>query len=139
MISLEESLSPDFAPSKIFKKLIESGNLGKKTGKGFYEWPEGQEPKIDESNKAGIINLEVILAIMLNEGCRLLEEGIVSDYEIIDEAVIAGYHLPGPFVLVGKFYEECSELLEKTANETGKNYLKPCSLMKSGEFLKMRR
>ncbi len=135
----EQALSPDFAPSKIFKKLIDSGNLGKKTGKGFYEWPEGQEPKIDASNKAGILNIEVILAIMLNEGCRLLEDGIVSDHEIIDEAVIAGYRLPGPFLLAGRFYKDYSELLENIANETGRNYLKPCSLMKSGEFLKMRK
>ena len=84
MKSFEESLSSDFAPSEIFKKLIDDGNLGKKTGRGFYDWPEGQTPQINPSNKAGLLDIETLIAIMLNEGCKLIEEGIVSGYKIID-------------------------------------------------------
>ena len=136
---LEEVISPDFAPGKILTKLVESGDLGKKTCKGFYEWPEGQTPEIDESNKGGIVDLETLIAIMLNEGCRLLEEGIVKGYKTIDNAVSAGFHLPGPFITGKKRYNEYSKLLEEVAERIGKSYLRPCNLMKSGGFLKMRK
>jgi len=46
---------------------------------------------------------------------------------------------PGPFGAGKNKYGEWSELLEKLAAETGKEYLKPCKLMKSGEFVKMRK
>jgi len=136
---LEEKISPDFAPGKILTSLVEKGKLGKKIGKGFYEWTEGQAPEIDESNKAGILDIETIIAIMLNEGCRLLEEGIVKGFKTIDNAISAGFHLPGPFITGKKRYIEYSKLLEDIAEKTGKNYFKPCELMKSGEFLKMRK
>ncbi|MFX1238518.1 MAG: 3-hydroxyacyl-CoA dehydrogenase family protein, partial [Promethearchaeota archaeon] len=35
---LENALSPDFKPCIIFRTLIEQGRLGKKVGKGFYDW-----------------------------------------------------------------------------------------------------
>jgi enoyl-CoA hydratase/3-hydroxyacyl-CoA dehydrogenase len=136
---LEVKISPDFAPGKILTKLVESGNLGKKTSKGFYEWPEGQAPEIDESNKAEVLDVETIIAIMLNEGCRLLEEGIVKGFKTIDKAVSAGFHLPGPFITGKKRYIEYLKLLEDIAKKSGKSHLRPCGLMKSGAFLKMRK
>lgn len=136
---LAEVISPDFAPGKILTDLVKKGDLGKKTGKGFYQWSEGQAPEIDESNKAGLLDIETSIAIMLNEGCRLLEEGIVTGFKTIDNAVSAGFHLPGPFITGKKRYSEYSKLLEDLAKRIGKPYLRPCNLMKSGEFLKMRK
>lgn len=136
---LEETISPDFAPGKNLTKLVESGNLGKKTGKGFYDWPKEQSPEIDVSKKAGILEIEPIIAVMLNEGCRLLEEGVVKGFKTVDEAISAGFHLPGPFITGKKRYVEYSKLLENIAKISGMNHLKPCNLMKSGAFLKMRK
>jgi enoyl-CoA hydratase/3-hydroxyacyl-CoA dehydrogenase len=136
---LEETISPDFAPGKTITKLVENGNFGKKTGRGFYKWPKGQTPEIDVSKKAGILEVEPIIAVMLNEGCRLLEEGVVKGFKTIDDAISAGFHLPGPFITGKKKYEEYSNLLEDIAKKSGMNHLKPCNLMKSGAFLKMRK
>ncbi len=132
-------LSSDFAPGKILTELVKKGNLGKKTGKGFYQWSQGQTPQIDASNKAGLLDIDSLIAIMLNEGCRLLEEGIVTGFKTIDNAVSAGFHLAGPFITGKKRYNEYSQLLEDLAEKLGKPYLRPCNLMKSGEFLKMRK
>jgi len=138
MKSFQKFISPDFAPSKIITKLMKEGNLGKKTGKGFYDWTKGQ-PKLNFSKKAGLFNQEIVMAIQLNEGCKLLEEGIVSGYKIIDDVMITGTSMPGPFSAGKRNYIKWSKILEEIAEKMGKNYIKPCELMKSGEFLKMRK
>jgi enoyl-CoA hydratase/3-hydroxyacyl-CoA dehydrogenase len=138
MKSYEESVSPDFAPGRVLSKLISEGNLGSKTGKGFYNWTEGR-PKLNLSKKAGLYEVEIQMAIMLNEGCKLLEEGTVSGYKIIDEIMLKGLNIPGVFASGRRNYEKWSKILENLADKIGKSYLKPCELMKTGGFLKMRK
>jgi len=144
--ALEESLSPDFAPGQNMIEIFKSGDFGAKTGKGFYEWSEGLDimcikgrPKLNKQKKAGLLDLNVMMAIMLNEGCKLLEEGIVPGYKIIDDTLYAGMEIPGLFIAGKSNYEQWSKLLEELAEKIGKNYLKPCNLMKSGGFVKMRK
>lgn len=151
MIYLKEALSPDFTASEVFIQRYEEGNLGAKTGKGFYEWPkkgryflewtkEGR-PKIDKSKKAGLLDLETMIAIEINEGCKLIEEGVVSGYKVIDDIMYIGSReqWPGPFGMGKRNYKNLCTKLEDLAEKTGKNYFKPCDLMKSGDFIKMRR
>jgi enoyl-CoA hydratase/3-hydroxyacyl-CoA dehydrogenase len=138
-----ETLSPDFKPGKVITKMVEENKLGRKTGQGFYNWkenltPKGR-PKIDKSQKAGLFSPEYSMAIMLNEGCRLLEEGVVTGYKIIDDANMAGMNTPGPFSAGKKQFEKWSKMLEELAEKTGKDYFKPCELMKSGDFTSMRK
>jgi 3-hydroxybutyryl-CoA dehydrogenase len=35
---------PRFRPDPIQQRMVESGLLGRKTGRGFYEYPESQKP-----------------------------------------------------------------------------------------------
>ena len=132
------TLSSDFSPSPVFKNLIDQGHIGKKSGKGFYDWSKGK-PVINREKKAGLMDVKIVAAIHLNEGCKLLEEGIVDNYDIIDDAVSAGYHITGPFKVGKRWYKRLSKLLETFAEKANTDYLKPCHLMKSGEFRKMRR
>ena len=137
-----DTLSPDFKPGKVITGMVEAGTLGAKTGKGFYDWSQGRDAinaKVKNAEPARLFNLENAMAIMLNEGCRILEEGITSGYKIIDDANMAGMNSPGPFSAAKKNYERWAQLLEDLADKTGKNYFRPCELMKSGEFLKMRK
>jgi len=138
----KETLSPDFEPGKVITDLYKKGDLGQKTGRGFYDWSKGRDAimvKIKNAEPAGIFDLNTLFAIMLNEGCRILDEGIASGFKVIDEANMAGMNAPGPFGAGKKNYAEWSKILEDLANKTGKKYLKPIELMKSGEFSKMRK
>ncbi|MFX0058752.1 MAG: 3-hydroxyacyl-CoA dehydrogenase family protein [Candidatus Hodarchaeota archaeon] len=131
-------LSSDFTPGITLTNLIKEGNLGRKSGKGIYEWFEGK-PKRQTNEKAGLFSLENYYAIQLNEGCKLLKEEVVSGYKIIDDAMLAGMDMPGPFTAGKKNYQNWSKLLIDLSEETGLNYFKPCDLMKSGKFINMRK
>jgi 3-hydroxyacyl-CoA dehydrogenase len=131
------TISPEFKPGKTLNRLLKEGNLGKKTGKGIYEWNKGR-PVIKYKEKAGLSNQEYYYAIQLNEGCRLLDEGIVSNYKTIDDTMLAGMDLPGPFGPGKKNYKKWAKMLEELSDKTHIAYLKPCNLMKSGEFINMR-
>ena len=131
-----KAISPEFAPGKTLTNLLKAGNLGRKSGKGIYEWFEGK-PKISLHEKAGLFNPEHYYAIQLNEGCRLLDEKIVSGYKVIDDTMLAGMDMPGPFRAGKKNYEKWSQMLDDLSEFTGIAYFRPCNLMKSGNFLKM--
>ncbi len=131
-----EKLSPDFKPGKVLTMQVEEGKLGKKTGQGFYDWSKGR-PQPDLSKKAGLVNRLVFGAISANEGCRILEEGVVSSWSVIDEAILAGMNFPGPMKFATEHYEEMAKLLEEYSEKLQKPYLKPCELLKTGKFVDM--
>jgi 3-hydroxyacyl-CoA dehydrogenase len=137
-LSFAEIFSPDFIPGKVLTNLVKENKLGKKTKAGFYDWSSGK-PNINLDKKAGIFNPEMSMAIMLNEGCKLLEEGIVQGYKIIDDVMLAGTSMPGPFRPGKSNYKKWSKMLEDFVDISGKTYLKPCKLMKSGGFIEMRK
>lgn len=134
---LAKKISPVYKPGRTLTNLLKQGNLGRKTGQGIYTWSENQ-PAITSTEKAELYSLEHYYAILLNEGCRLLEENIVSGYKTIDDAMLAGMDMPGPFSAGKKKHEEWSNLLEEFAIKSGIDYLKPCNLMKTGRFVKMK-
>jgi len=132
----EEKVSPDFAVGKTLNRLINEGNLGRKTGKGYLEWSEDGKPITHGAKKANLGSMDCFMALQMNEGCRLLEEGIVSSYETIDKTMIAGMRSRGPFELGMDKYQEWCILLDDFAEKSGKNYFRPTKLMRSGDFLK---
>ncbi|TFG26958.1 MAG: 3-hydroxyacyl-CoA dehydrogenase family protein [Promethearchaeota archaeon] len=132
-----DKLSPDFTPGKVITQMVKEGKLGRKTGQGFYDWSQGR-PNPDTSKKANLVDFDLINAIKLNEGCRLLEEGVTNSYNVIDEANMAGRNTPGPFDQGKDNYQLFVKKLEDFVEETGKKYLKPCKLLRSGKFLEMK-
>lgn len=134
-----ETLHEDFRPGKVITQMYEEGKWGRKTGQGFYDWSKGRpQPDFSKIEKAGLVDLKIGLAIRLNEGCRILEEGIASGWKVIDEANMAGMNSPGPFQYGIKIWEELVKKLDEFADKIGSEYLKPCELFKSGKFIDMK-
>ena len=145
MVYFEKNVSPDFAPGKHVGELINSGRLGKKVGRGYYNWNEDgsirNPPSIDENALKFLeehLKEEIFLAIEFNEACRVLEAGVVKSYRLIDKVIFKGTFSPGPFKRGKNNYKELVKLLYKIAEKTGKSYFKPCEIMESGKFLTLR-
>ncbi|MGH8238869.1 MAG: 3-hydroxyacyl-CoA dehydrogenase NAD-binding domain-containing protein, partial [Steroidobacteraceae bacterium] len=103
---------PDPAYYQADFALFEAGRLGHKTGKGYYRYEPGSRTRHDDPEALAILKaraarlgieprthsrdeiLERCLYPLLNEGIRILEEGIALRAADIDVVWIAGYGFP---------------------------------------------
>ncbi len=85
---------PRFKPSFTQKRLVEAGWLGRKTGRGFYQYGEGAsnpEPTKDEALGKKI--LDRVLAMLINEACDAVFMNIATP-EDVDLAMTNGVNYP---------------------------------------------
>ena len=89
------ALSPEYGKGKTFARMVKEGLLGKKSGKGFYDWSRGRAeiPKVPSTEKVTIMD---IFALEINESVKLIEEGVATP-EDIERGVTLGMNRPfGP-------------------------------------------
>lgn len=84
---------PRYRPSFTQKRLVEAGFLGKKTGRGFYNYQSGLIPTPLEDRELGQAIVERILAMLINEAVDALYLGVASR-EDIDLAMTLGANYP---------------------------------------------
>ena len=138
LVYYSKTLSPDFAPGKVITQLFNEGKLGAKTGQGFHDWSKGR-PKPDKTaGKARMMKLKYPIAIMLNEGCRILEEGITTSWEVVDNGLMAGMNMPGIMAPNINNSAKQVEVLNELVEMTGKEYFKPCELLKSEKWVEIK-
>jgi len=70
--------------------LVAARKLGRKSGAGFYTWHEGRPTKPDASGAAPQDATDRMLLALVNEAVACLREGVVSDADLLDAAVIFG-------------------------------------------------
>ena len=128
-------LSRDYKPSDAIMEYLKSGNLGKKTGKGFYDWSGGR-PGIDLSKATKEYDLNHLIALQVNEATKLLEEGVADDPKEIDLAMANGGGSPfGPFALAkGIGYPVLLAKLEELYNKFPLDIFKATKTMKEGNI-----
>ena len=71
--------------------MVEAGQLGRKSGQGFYQWVDGKavKPPGDAASVPVDIQDRLVLA-MVNEAVSCLADGVVSDADLLDAGVIFG-------------------------------------------------
>ncbi|MBI9075665.1 MAG: 3-hydroxyacyl-CoA dehydrogenase family protein [Desulfatibacillum sp.] len=134
-----ETLSPEFKPGKYLTAKVKAGDLGKKTGKGIYDWSTGK-PVIDTSRNCQDITPMEMLAIQINEAVRVFKEGIAASVADIDLAVVHGMKaMAGPFAICsGMQPGQLTEALQKLEDRFGLAIFKAEPEVADGSFKEMK-
>lgn len=133
------SHEPRYRPSLIQKRMIEAGYLGKKSGRGFYEYKDGEDAPVTiekgsitpEMEELGNRICARVLCVLMNEA-MFARFYAVASAEDIDLAVVKGLNYPkgllrwadelGLHVILAR--------LEELHDEYGEERYRPCPLLK---------
>jgi 3-hydroxyacyl-CoA dehydrogenase/enoyl-CoA hydratase/3-hydroxybutyryl-CoA epimerase len=108
--SLHQVFGERLAPAPTLTALGQTERLGRKNGRGFYQYGDGEEGEVDErvyaelglsmpSDRSGPPEREIrsrLVLSMINEAARVLEDRIVEHAGEVDLAMIMGTGFP-PF------------------------------------------
>ena len=91
-------LETKFPNSNLLRRMIEEGNLGKKTGQGFYKYSNGKskgvcDVPVNNNFNTDCENEEIVdrlILIMVNEAIRCLQEKVVESPKDVDFGMIMG-------------------------------------------------
>jgi len=83
--------------------MVSDGRLGKKTGRGFFEWEDGgcRLPEPDEPH-----DVTPILAALVNEAHRLVDDGVADAGTVTEIPKRGGDSATGPFDIEAMFGED---------------------------------
>lgn len=85
---------PRYKPSFTQKRMMEAGYLGRKTGRGYYQYADGANmPKADENEVVGEAIVWRILIMLINEAADALHFNIATK-EDIELAMTKGVNYP---------------------------------------------
>ncbi|PSQ27864.1 3-hydroxyacyl-CoA dehydrogenase [Halobacteriales archaeon QS_9_67_15] len=115
---LNEVLGEAYEPCPLLEEKVDAEELGKKSGKGFYDYEDGG---VDIPADAGREDVKArLIAVMANEVGKLVENDVASVSDV-DEAMMLGAGFPeGPGKRADAHgLDELIETLESAHEETG--------------------
>ena len=129
-----EAVHPDFTPGRILTEKIDAGELGKKTGKGLFDWSAGR-PEINLSKSTDSFDPLDLVAVNVNEATKIVEMGVCS-LEDVDTAVVNATGSPTGIVAVARDLapRELSSRLERLAERFNKEIFKPSRTIIEGLY-----
>ncbi|MCG8334468.1 MAG: 3-hydroxyacyl-CoA dehydrogenase family protein [Proteobacteria bacterium] len=129
-----EAIHPDFACGPTIEAKVKAGELGKKTGKGLFDWSSGR-PEIDTGKATDKFDPMDIMAVNINEATKIVEQG-ACNLEDIDVAIINATGNKLGLIAVAKGIEpqDLVNRLEKLASTYNKEIFKPSDMIKNGSY-----
>mgnify|MGYP000191632676 CR=1 FL=1 len=129
-----DTVHPDYAPGKTLLAKVEAGHLGKKTGRGLYDWSTGR-PAIDPARATDKIDPMDLVAVNINEATRLIEMGVCSA-EDVDTAITNGTgNRIGPMAMARSMEPgDLSGRLDGLAGRFNKEIFKPTDMIITGAY-----
>jgi len=96
-----------FQPSNIQRELVDAGNLGRKSGQGFYRYDGGRSigPAIATTDASGLSDEEIIARIelpIINEAYAAVGEGVGQPADVDRAMKLGANHPYGPFERAGQ-------------------------------------
>lgn len=132
-----KELSEDYGKCRAFREKMEKGDLGLKTGKGFYDWKTGHAeiPHVEATTKLELLD---VLAVELNEAVKVIEEGISTPADI-ETGVILGMNRPfGPIsVAKGLTNAEIKKKLQTLSERFGTEVFAPAKSIAEGKLMEI--
>ena len=110
---------PRYRPNFTQKRMVEAGWLGRKTGRGFYNYAEGAEkPEPSKNQEMGENILWRILVMLINEAADAMYLNIASRNDI-DLAMTKGVNYPKGLLAWAdeKGIQHCVDTLDRLYNE----------------------
>ena len=129
-----DTVHPDFKPGRVLTEKIKTGELGKKTGKGLFEWSGGR-PEIDLSKTTDAFDPLDLVAVNVNEATKIVEMGVCS-LEDVDIAIVNATGSPAGIVAVARDLapQELSSRLEHLAEKFNKDIFRPSRMIIEGRY-----
>jgi enoyl-CoA hydratase/3-hydroxyacyl-CoA dehydrogenase len=94
-----EAVHEDFRAGKTLSDKVTAGELGKKTGKGLFDWSAGR-PEIDTTKATDKLDPMDLVAVNANEATKIVAQGACA-LEDVDTAIINATGSPfGPMALI---------------------------------------
>ncbi|WP_137289624.1 3-hydroxyacyl-CoA dehydrogenase/enoyl-CoA hydratase family protein [Natronorubrum halophilum] len=126
---MHEVLGEAYEPCPLLQRKVENEELGKKTGKGFYDYEDGPGAEIPTDEQSELVKAR-LTASMANEVAKLIGNDVAPP-ESIDEATKLGAGFPdGPVKMVDDFgIENALEALEAAYEETGHERYEPAEYL----------
>ncbi len=134
MVYYSSEISQDYGKCSTIKRMVESGLIGRKTGRGFYEWKSGKAV-IGSAAPTDKVTLMDVMLLEVNEAVKLIEMGVASPDDI-ETAVKLGLNRPfGPISVAKSLTSaEARERLEQLSKEFQCSVFEPAASIKEGKL-----
>lgn len=126
------SFDPRYRPSLVQRRMVEAGLLGRKSGRGYYDYRDGAtKPEPHRDDALAVRILERVRAMLINEAVDALLLGVATAADL-DLAMTKGVNYPRGLLEWGAElgWERVLQQLEQLQQEYGDDRYRPSSLLR---------